>query len=237
MEVVTMIKGLVFDKDGSMYSIEPFIKPFAEHLSRHFSKDKFMELYEMFRKQVIIGHKYNPATLEEDGNGMNVRNALLVPVVVALHLGLERKPLQEFEEFSDSYISNNLDLDEALVLKRILEKTRCKKAVVSNDKNSEKVLRTLGVYNLFDMFCFGANKSKNLKDICRDIEEKFGAKPNEIVWVEDDVSFVETLTDLGYRTVLRKTRGFNYDPNINSAAKLVLEDDLHKLEEMLATDK
>lgn len=220
-----MFKGLVFDKDGSLYSVSKYITPFAEHLSMHFDSKDFLKKYHEFREKAIIGENYNIKTLCEQSDGQQLRSAFWVPALIALHYGFNGSFQQEFQNFSQ-YILNDSSFPLEPKLIDILNETSYKKAIVTND-GDDKLLRKLRINELFDLKYLNAKKDENLTKICEEIESSFLASPAELVFVEDDLGVLEPLKEIGYTTVLRKTRGFNYSPGI--VADLILEDELTQL--------
>lgn len=224
-----MLKGLVFDKDGSLYSASNYIAPFAAHLSRHFDSKEFLKKYHSFKERAIIGKKYNIHALCEQEDGKLLRSAFWVPALVALHYGFSGSFQEEFQSFSQFILNDSsFPFDSKLV--EILSDSSYKKAIVSNE-DSDKLLKKIRVYDLFDLKYLGAKKDQNLADICGNIESSFSANPSEIMWVEDDLEVLNRLKERGYITVLRKTKGFNYIPKeeLKIIANLILEDDLTKL--------
>ncbi|MBU0471676.1 MAG: HAD family hydrolase [Nanoarchaeota archaeon] len=228
-----MLKCLVFDKDGSLYSASKYITPFAEHLSRLFDRETFMDQYHDFRSKGVIGENYNIETLIPDTKGKELISAFWVPALIALHNGFDGSLQEEFQLFSQ-YILNDSDFPHDSHAKKLLSKDCYKKVLVSNE-NKDELLKKLGLYDLFDLKYLGAGKDQNLELICDDIEDNFNAVPSEIIWVEDDLVVLERLKKRDYQTVLRKTKGFNYvsEDKLHKFADLVLDDSLLLLYELL----
>jgi FMN phosphatase YigB (HAD superfamily) len=231
------MQGLVFDKDGSLYSASKYINPFAEYLSKYFDEKKFMRDYHDFIENSVIGKKYDPKTLKEDENGRPLGSAFWLPCFIALNHGFVGGFLKEFSKFSD-YILNDpfFPFDTRLI--DVLSDPSYHKALVSSE-DSDELLKKIGVRDLFDLLYVGVKKNQKLGEICPEIETSFSAKPSDIVWVEDDLLVLELLAKKGYKTVLRKTQGFNYVPEqeLKSIATLILEDDLTELYNLIKNDK
>jgi len=228
-----MFKGLVFDKDGSLYSASKYITPFAEHLGRHLSINEFLRTYNDFKEKAVVGKRYDADTLCEQDDGKQLRSAFWIPALVALHYGFRGNFQDEFLSFSQYILDDtSFPFDSRLV--DVLRNKSYKKAIVSNE-DSDKLLKKLGIYDSFDLKYLGAKKDQNLTEICEHIESSFLASPSEIVWVEDDLEVIKRLKERGYATVLRKTKGFNYVPEeeLRVTANLVLEDDLTRLYDLM----
>lgn len=227
------MKAIVFDKDGSMYSVSRYIEPFAEQLSRHFDRDEFMRTFHGFRERAVIGNNYDLATLEQSREGSRLRHSIWAPLIVAYHYGFQGDFWGEIDLLSRRTMEDpDFPLDQRLPA--LLQDPRYQKALVSNDRSAD-LLKKLGLLDYFDLAYIPAHKDENLPDICDDIESTFCSAPEDIVWVEDDIQIVERLKHRGYVTALRKAEGFNYPPDqeLQTVADFVLDDKLDEVYDLL----
>ena len=226
-----MIKAIVFDKDGTMMSAKSYLNPFVEHLGTYVDPVRIKEAYALIKTTAELGKAYDPVTLQEAPGGKTIKNAFWLPLLAALHAGFKGNLQAVFDDFSDRYISHHIDRTDLVDLTELLVAPHYRKAVVSSDCNSEQVLKQMGIYDSFDLRCFGVNKEKNIDALCSKVQDSFDATPSDIVWVEDDLSIAGKLHQRGFRLVLRKTEGLLYpsDEELQRIACLVLPDTLHPL--------
>ena len=229
-----MFKALVVDKDGTLYSAAPYVVPFGAHLSRHFDSERFLDAFRDFHKQAVIGETYDVGTLRPKKDGMQVRSAFWIPALVALHFGFSGSFQAEFQSFSQ-YMLDDPAFPTETELGDILRTQAYRKALVSND-DSDRLLRKMGIADLFDLKILGAKKDQSLAELCNTIESAFSATPAEITWIEDDMGVLRRLRERGYVTALRKTAGYRYIPEerLRVVADVVLEDELSQLRTVLS---
>lgn len=228
------MKGIVFDKDGTLYSASLVLDAFAMQLSRHFDSKEFMLEYYRFKDKVMMGERYDPSTLEKSKNGPLMKNAFWVPGIVITHFGGQVDFSAESRRFF-TYFFDRKDFLYEPKLRRIMSNDNYCKALVSNC-SVEPPLDKLGICDMFTLKYLDADKMKNLDTICSHIDDAFQAEPKDIFWVDDDMLVLERLTAKGYETVLRKTWGLHYPGNDELRqryARHVLEDNLVQLYELM----
>ncbi len=179
-----MLKAIIFDLDGTLYKSPEVYQQFAE------------AAYHTYAKIRNTTKEQAKEILEKKREELKKIRGFPVPYTLALiEFGI---PIEKWHQENIAFFDAGLFLKPDLKLKKVMEKLKQKYeiAVLTNNNRiqTERILRALGIIDLFDhIFTYESfNLIKPNPEIFISVVRKLGLKPQECLMVGDryDVDLV-----------------------------------------------
>lgn len=203
-----MSKILIMDKDGSAIPFPPrYIDHVAEFLANETEHpDEVQESYEEFKRNAVIGAKYDPKSLQPDGDeGVVLSGSPDIAVLPAKRVEPDLSVQQyEVEIMATWYERNGVPRD------------RFTENLMSHYSNIGIVTSCPAAYPLPEEWTLSfvrtnVKKGPDLEHIVDSIGRAFDTEPADMVWLEDSLTATQRLNELDIGNIVyRKNPEFNY---------------------------